>query len=300
MKQLFLGYIFVCVLAFNIGSSSFCADGQALTTDEKVFQAINFDGVKDVLKKDKLEQEVQTTKTVIAKKIDKAVEDNRNKYQIPDIEFWSFFSELWLIKNAQILQWDISSPDYGIELSFKQFLEKFGYYEKPFKILLVNSPNIFHIALPTNGESAILLLSLPFLKALDLSKLEISLLLFEDFIREEFSFFKNYVESNELKALLGTNFLGKDFNKDLFNKHLDKYDQLLFDKGFSFQQQFEVTNKVGAVLKSDMKYWDAYFALIKKIDLIVKENPQYSRYNKIFPSPEFQLGWLKPEKDKKD
>jgi hypothetical protein len=81
-------------------------------------------------------------------------------------------------------------------------------------------------------------------------------------------------------------------------KILAKYDELLFDKGFTFQQQFEVTNEVNQYLKNDLSLWNLYLKLLEKLDGLVKTNILYQNYVKIYPSPEMQMTWIKPKKDK--
>lgn len=206
-----------------------------------------------------------------------------------------FFSELWLVKNATLLKWDIHKPDFELEKSFGAFLESQGHYEKKIKILLLDSTEIVHAALPSNQDEFIFILSLPFIRTLDLSKVEISLLLFEDFVRVRKGYFKNFVMDKELETYLGSNFNGKPFNKKLIDDHLKKYNQLLFEKGFSFQEQFETTKELDSLLKNDLKIWNTYLTLLEKIDQLTKTNALYKKYSQIYPSPELQLNWLKPK-----
>jgi len=171
-----------------------------------------------------------------------------------------------------------------------------GYYEVKFKILLVNTPNITHFVLPSNRGELIFILSVPFIRTLDLSKLEISLLLFEDLQRNEIGLFKANLKSIKREKLLGSNYYSsKKIDIKVFEKTLKQYDEIIFDKGFNFQQQFEVTKRMGDLLRSNLKLWSTYFQMIKKIDDLVKSNLLYSKYNKIYPSPELQLNWLSPK-----
>jgi len=219
------------------------------------------------------------------------------KFDIPNEKsIWSFLSEVWLIQNASIVKWDFKKPDYGIETTFKTFLEDNGYYEKTIKILLVNTPNITHMAIPANKGEYIFLLSVPFIRTLDLSKLEISILLFEDFIRVKKGYFKNYVTTTKMKELFGSNFQGKKLNLKEFKTLFKRYDDLIYAKGFTFQQQFEVTKAVSSILKGNLKLWNLYFGVLKKIDDLIKTNILYDNYVKIYPSPELQINWLKPKR----
>ena len=80
---------------------------------------------------------------------------------------------------------------------------------------------------------------------------------------------------------------------------MKSYDQISFIKGFNFQQQFNITKLMNNHLVSDMKLWNSYYKLLGKLDTLVKSNLMYQKYNKIYPSPELQLNWLKPVKKKK-
>src|SRR5665647_3691297 len=81
-------------------------------------------------------------------------------------ELWGFTTEYWLVKNAQILGWDFEKPDYGLEKSFKTMLENLGFYQKKFKILLVNTPTLVRAALPSHDNEMVLLISVPFILSL--------------------------------------------------------------------------------------------------------------------------------------
>lgn len=263
--------------------------------EEKELEVVNFSSIKKVLQEDglseaakKKEKEVKAIKSVQLK-----VENQKFLYPSED-ELWGFVSEYWLIKNAQLLNWDFEKPDYGLEKSFSEVMERLGFYQKKFKILLVNSPNLVKTALPGKDEF-ILVLSVPFIRSLDLSKLEISLILFEEFVRLEQGYFKQNASTEKMKTLAGTNFQGKSADVSMVEELLKRYHTQIFEKGFNFQQMFEVTKKVDAYLRSTPELWNAYFGLIGKIDRFVKTNSQYKDYVKLFPSPEMQLKWLSPE-----
>jgi hypothetical protein len=76
---------------------------------------------------------------------------------------------------------------------------------------------------------------------------------------------------------------------------LKNYNSQIMDKGFSFQQMFEVTKKMDAYLKSSPELWNSYFRLLSKIDRFIKSNNQFKEYIKLYPSPEMQVKWLSPE-----
>ncbi len=265
---------------------------------EKKKSHLDFDSIKSVLKNDFLteearknrKQEVELDKAKLAKK--------KGQYNSPDrSDFWTFFTEYWLVKNATILKWDFEKPDYALDDSFKFFLEKLGYYEKTFRILLVNTPNITHFALPSNPNEYLFIVSVPFIRTLDLTKLEISLLLFEDMLRADSGYFVKYVSTDDLRQLVGKNFYDKKkINLKTLKNLATKYDEIIFDKGFNFQQQFTITKKMDHILKTDLQLWNMYYKMLQKIDDLVKSNVLYKKYNQIYPSPELQMNWLRPKK----
>ena len=259
-------------------------------------ELIDFSSIKDLIKKDGLEGELQKKETEKRVLLDKKKLQDMKRFNVPGPDvFWNMFSELWLVKNAATLKWDFHKPDFDLEKSFISLLEAQGIYEKRIKILLLDTPEIIHAALPTNDKEYIFVLSLPFIRTLDLSKVEISLILFEDFLRARKGYFKNYVTSKELESYMGSNFAGKPFNKKMIEEHLKKYSNVLMVKGFSFQEQFEVTTEMDTLLKNDMKMWNTYLTLLEKIDQLTKTNVLYKKYNQIYPSAELQINWLRPK-----
>ncbi|MBK23422.1 MAG: hypothetical protein CME70_05390 [Halobacteriovorax sp.] len=268
------------------------------SAEDKKKSHLDFDSIKSVLKNDFLteearknrKQELELDKAKLAKK--------KGQYNAPDrSDFWTFFTEYWLVKNATILKWDFEKPDYALDDSFKFFLEKLGYYEKTFRILLVNTPNITHFALPSDPNEYLFIISVPFIRTLDLTKLEISLLLFEDMLRADNGYFVQYVSSDDLRQLVGKNFFDKKkINLKTLKNLSTKYDEIIFDKGFNFQQQFAITKKMDHILKTDLQLWNMYYKMLQKIDDLVKSNVLYKKYNQIYPSPELQMNWLRPKK----
>lgn len=258
---------------------------------------VDFSSIKDLLKRDKLDEEARK---ILAKKEKSNARKQRlkvAKYDIPsEKKIWTFISELWLVKNATTLKWDFRGADYGLEKSFRNFLEGQGVYELQFKILLLDSPMIFHMALPSDNGSVIFLLSLPFIRQLDLSKLEISILLYEDYQRHKMDYFKNKVKGKKLAKVLGKNFYNKKIDQKIFEKILKKYSDVALKEGFTFQEQFAVTKQMNTLLKSNLRFWGIYYKMIQKIDDMTKSNLIYKNYAKIFPSPELQLNWLNPKK----
>ncbi len=293
------------LLSLLMSLSALAAEGHGEAKKEEATPAakegegkelLDFNSIKDLIKKDGLEGELKKKQEEKRVFLDKKKRDDMKRYNVPgQDEFWNMFSELWLVKNATFLKWDFHKPEYDLEKSFIELLEKQGIYEKKIKILLLDTTEVIHAALPTNDKEYIFLLSQPFIRTMDLSKVEISLILFEDFLRARRGYFKNYVLSKDLESYLGSNFNGKPFNKKLIDDHLKKYNTLLLEKGFSFQEQFEVTTEMDALLKSDLKIWNTYLTLLEKIDALTKSNTLYKKYAQIYPSPELQLNWLRPK-----
>ncbi|MBC7539125.1 MAG: hypothetical protein H7281_09905 [Bacteriovorax sp.] len=294
---------FLLISLMLFGTGNLLRAGEETKTESKDIiekegskDLLDFSSIKDIIKKDGLEDELKKKQDEKRKYLDDKKLKDMKKYNVPNQDvFWSFFSELWLVKNATILKWDIHKPDFELEKAFTAFLESQGLYEKKIKILLLDSAEIAHAALPSNSDEYIFILSLPFIRTLDLSKVEISLILFEDFIRVKRGYFKNYVLDKEFENFLGSNFSGKQFDKKIIDNHLKKYNQVLFEKGFSFQEQFETTKEIDVLLKSDLKIWNTYLTLLEKIDTLTKNNSLYKKYSQIYPSPELQLNWLKPK-----
>lgn len=286
--------LFILIALFSINISA--AEEVKEVVKDPGSDLLDFSSIKDIIKTDGLEGELKKKETEKRVLLDKKKLTDMKRYNIPaQSEFWSMFSELWLVKNAPLLKWDFHKPEFDLEKSFISLLEAQGHYEKKIKILLLDTTEVIHAALPSNDDEFIFVLSLPFIRTLDLSKVEISLILFEDFIRARKGYFKNYVQSNELESYLGTNFAGKPFNKKLIADHLKKYNKVLMEKGFSFQEQFETTTEMDSLLKSDLKLWNTYISLLEKIDNLTKTNTLYKKYSQIYPSPELQLNWLKPK-----
>ena len=264
--------------------------------DEKELDVVNFKSIKKVLQQDGLEESAKRKKKAVTamKSAQKTLDEGRYNYPTEN-ELWGFTSEYWLVKNAQLLGWDFEKPDYGIEESFKSTLEKMGFYQKKFKILLINTPMLVRSALPGSDGEMILLLSVPFIRSLDLSKLEISLLLLEDYFRLEAGFFKKAVATEKMTKLAGTNFAGKKPDLAMVHELLKKYDHQVHKKGYTFQQQFEITKKMDSYLKASPEIWNAYFRLLQKLQSFLKSNVQYKDYVKLYPSPEMQLKWISPD-----
>lgn len=266
-----------------------------LTQEEKEDEIIDFSHIKSVLKSDGLDNTRDEKKKIVAKIKKEKKKIKMAKYDYPvEEDFWRVISELWLIKNAQILRWDFPKPDYGIKTAFRNLLEKYGHYNIDFKVLILNTPLISHFGLPAGKNSYIFLLSLPFMRGPDLTKVDISLLLLEDFFRLR----RNQLIDNLNfdKKIIGGNFKQDGFSKDLFTPLLKQITQVVMKKGFTFEQQFLVTKDMDSLLKGSPSLWNTYFKLHSKIDGFIKTDILFKNYLKIYPSPELQIKWLSPKK----
>ncbi len=264
---------------------------------EKVSDVVKVDSIRRIIENDMLLKEIKKHKTrVIKKKTDK-VGVQRAKYQFPDEnDFWKFMTEYWLVANAQKLKWDFEKPDYGIKGMAAELFQKIGFFEKKINILILKTSLVQHFALPLDGDNIIFVISLPFMRILDLSKLEISLLILEGYLRVKLGMFKSKVESKLLRGSFAKNFYVKNFDPKIVKGVLKKYSDTIYKDGYNFQDQYEVTKQMGEILKTDMKLFVRYMGLLKKIDNLIKSNLLYRNYNKIYPSPELQINWLKPKK----
>jgi hypothetical protein len=282
-------------LLFLILISSVSAQVQKLQ-EEKELEVVNFENIKKVLEDDglsKAAEEKQKEVTLLKQKQDDLL---KQKYNYPnEDELWGIISEIWLIKNAQALGWDFEKPDFGLQTTFGSTLGRLGFLQKKFKILIINTPALIRAVLPGKEGEMIFLVSLPFIRSLDLSKHEISLLLLEDYFRFEAGYFKNQVRSEKFKSLAGGNFYGNNPDQSMIEEMLKNYHKQIYEKGYSFQQQFEITKKMDTFLKSQPQIWNSYYQILLKLQNFLKVNLQYKDYVKLYPSPEMQLKWLMPE-----
>lgn len=268
---------------------------QNLTQEEREQEIVNYSNIRRVLVEDGLDIEKNKKELFVSEIKKERKKIIKDRYQYPQSEdFFSVMTEYWLVKNAQVLRWDFPKPEYGIKVAFGQLLEKFGFYNVEFKILIVNTPIVTHFGLPSGKKSYTFVLSLPFMRSLDLTKVDISLLLLEDFLRLEKGYFISNLNLN--KSFMGTNFQKKKIDKTHVSKALKRYNEVIFKTGFNFQQQYGVTKEIDKLLKSDLALWGAYFKLYKKLERFIKADLLYKSFLKIYPSPELQLQWLSPKK----
>ena len=76
------------------------------------------------------------------------------------------------------MKWDFKKVDYGVNPVFNKLLTNVGVTGPDYKILYLNTSKLAHFSIPS-GNEVILLISKPFVEKLDLSKQEISLLLWK-------------------------------------------------------------------------------------------------------------------------
>lgn len=267
----------------------------AKTVEEKESELLDFSSIKNVLKSDGLKKAEEKREKIVEeiKKEREKIEVSRFNYPNKD-DFFKLMSEYWLVKNAPKLSWDITRPKYGIEDAFKELLEKLGFYNVRFKVLIINSPNLVHLGLPAGKNEYIFILSLPFMRTLDLTKRDISLILLEDFFR-----LKNQYFISNLKLdlnFLDTNFQEKGIDKSIITKTVKTMSQVAFQSGFSFQQQYEVTKEMDSLLRSNQLMWNTYYRLKQKMSNFLKSDILFKHYLKIYPSPDLQIKWLTPKK----
>ncbi|OIQ19069.1 MAG: hypothetical protein BM556_07220 [Bacteriovorax sp. MedPE-SWde] len=258
---------------------------------------VDFNNIKSVLKKDGLAKTVKKKQIKHKKKV--KIKKNKTKqfYNLPHNDvFWKMMTEYWLVKNSVILKWDFHKPDYGLGDYFEQFLKNMGEYGVKYKILYINSSNITHFGFPFGKDEYLFVISVPFIKIMDLSKLQISILLYEDLTRLKFNQFKSKFDPVLLGKLKEGNFYQKKFPAAEIKTFQEKVDKVVFESGFNFQEQYQVTKHLNNVFKSNKKFWQNYYSLLEKIDDLTKQNLMYKNYVKIYPSPELQLNWINPIK----
>lgn len=268
---------------------------QEPTKTERKEALLPLDEIKNVLKEDKLDAQRKKRQVELDKIKQKRAKSEVAKSLYPTADdYWGIVTDYWLIKNAQRLQWEFQHPEYGIIEAFTALMNKMGFYHVKLKLLIVNSTDITHFALPSYKDEYVFLLSLPFMRTLDLTKVELSILLLEDFFRvQEGLFLKNL--AMQPKGL-GENFHGKELPMKQVIEMSTKYSEVVFKKGYTFEQQYKITQKMNSFLKSDPNMWGSYYRLLKKLAELIKVNLLYKDYNSIYPSPEIQLKWLTPKK----
>lgn len=258
---------------------------------------VDFNNIKKILKKDGLEKTVQKKKVTYAKQKKQKKDKTKQLYNLPaEKDFWNIMAQYWLVKNQVILKWDFHKPDYGLNEYFRSFLKDMGEYGVKYKILYVNSSNVTHFGLPLGKDQYLFILSVPFIKIMDLTKLQISILLYEDLTRVKLNQFQSKFDPTLLGKLKDGNFYQQEFPAKEIKTFISKMDKVIYETGFNFQEQYQVTKHLNNIFKSNKKFWQNYYNLLEKIDDLVKENLMYKNYAKIYPSPELQMNWINPTK----
>lgn len=263
---------------------------------EKEMDVVDFKNVKKVLQKDGLSQEADRKKNEVKRiqVLRKVEEVNRHLWPSTE-DFWPLAVELWLVKSAPNLKWDFDRPDYGLEATLGKILRDTGRIGKKFRVLALDSASPAHIALPWRKDEYCLLFSVPFARAMDLSKLEIAVLLLQDVLRAEEGWLQQAVTPAKLKELAGSSFNNQKPDLSPVYEVGTSLTTFINEKGFTFQQQFHITKQMDSLLKPHPELWNAYVRLLGKIDRLVKGNQVHSNYVKLYPSPEMQIRWLAPE-----
>ena len=174
-------------------------------------------------------------------------------------------------------------------------LEQLEIKDKSFKIILINSTILTHFALPSDVNHYIFILSLPFIREVKLSNVDIAILLLEDMMRSDLGLMKKSILSQNKINILGASLKNSTINKMTFEKLLKRYDEKIYEKGYSFQDQFLVTKEIGKKVRKYNKINQNYISMLSKIDFAIKSGKSFSHYNKTYPSPEMQMKWLERE-----
>lgn len=261
---------------------------------EKELDLVDFNSIKDVLKHDQLEKSAEKKIEKVKKIKRKKLNASKGKYDIPSAEyFWQIASEYWLVKNATILKWNFNKPDYGIEEKIISTFKKLGIINLNFKILLLNTSEISHFYLPTADGELLVLLSVPFMRSLNLTRTEITLLVLENYIRSQMKLFEQKIDIKGLNRYIGGNYF-KQRTVDIkpFLEVSKKYSKVVLSQGYDFQQQYAVTKKMKQYLSGESALEEAYIQLLSKIDHLVNSDTTYKYYVKLYPSPVVQRNWF--------
>ena len=246
------------------------------------------DQIKEILVKDQLiKKSDEKILNSLKREVQKEKSIKASNKPVTEQEFWQLVTHLWLVKRESRLKWDFDKVDYGVNVVFKKLLSNLNVSGVKYKILYLNSDLIPHMGIST-GSEYILLISKPFVQRLDLSKQEIALILFDEYVR--------------LKMNTLLNKINKRFNtltkKDLaqpekaFEVYLKVLDDEIFKNGFSFQEQFNLTKETISYLRNDVKVAQMYQRLNDKIKSLIQTEKQYNFYSKLYPSPDLREAWL--------
>ena len=97
--------VITCLFIFTFSLFAHCIEPTNLskslesekTFEEKEQDLINYNSIKDAIKSDGLEKQQTIKKKVISKISKERLAIAKEKFDLPDDEFWSFMTELWLV-----------------------------------------------------------------------------------------------------------------------------------------------------------------------------------------------------------
>jgi hypothetical protein len=216
------------------------------------------------------------------------------KFDIPHkSDYWKILSEYWIVKNVSVLKWNFKKPNYGIEDRVVRLFRQVGLINIPFRILLLNTSMVTHCYLPYGENSFLTLISVPFIRTLNLTQLEIALLVLEDYVRSTMHPIEQVIRKKIKQGYIGKNYYKvRKVDMTPFVRSFNTLDQVVLEHGFSFKQQFAITKKMKLLLSGEDKLQKSYVSLLTKIVNLVGRDPDYNQYVKFYPSPSIQLKWF--------
>lgn len=271
---------------------------KSIDREEKVEQILDFSSLKSVLEKDQLEpfNEERKKKIKVYKEKKKIIQESKKLFpNREDFLFW--MGRQWLITQHTKLDWNHSRPAYGIQERFTELLKELGIMYVKHELLIIDSPDLAYGVIPGNYESSLYIVSLPFIRALDLSKLEIALLMLDSLLRQKMKLYEAKIPQT-LKILTGYNKVEiskEDQLKSSINQALMEYNRFMLEKGYDFKDQYKLTKELASMLKSRPKLWNTYYKLLSKIENLVNVNELFKNYIKLYPTPDLQKKWMSEE-----
>jgi hypothetical protein len=274
------------MILFFSTSLSFAQDK---VTEEKS----DFKELKEILKKDELLENF--TKKQKAKKVKKAVKKMlavQDEFFPDKKSFWEIYPEYWVAKNAAILKWNFERVDMGVSLHTQKILNQVGILEKNLKVLFLNSSFIPHLSFSNTENQFLILISLPFIKAMDLTKNQISLLIIEEVLRAQRLHLEQVLIEKDQKVMYQKKIAKLEEVTSFINQLDEKFMKFLKSQGFSFQMLYEVTLEMKNILASHPILLKDYKELCEKKKSLVINSKDFKFYSRLYPSPEMQLKWL--------
>ena len=250
------------------------------------------DSLRTLLKNDLILNKKRAVETrVLKKKFNESSSNVIKKDELIDERSLSqLIYELWLIRNNKVLKWDKKLPDYGLQEVINDYLLTFGHSFVRYRLFFVHSNLITSELLSISDKDKILLISKPFVEALDLTKQEIAALCLEAFVREDIEKRSNIELSSFPKLKNDSNF-ALEMNKYIEAK-IQKIDGVIFNYKSNFDTETRVLKSIYTGLGKDTLKIKSYRRLIEKIDQMTKSDFKYKYFTMKYPSPELKLGWL--------